>query len=361
MRKPALLAASILLGLGLTACTTTNQSPATANLVSGLDLQNIDTSVRYQDDFYRFVNGKWLERTEIPADKSNYGSFTELYDQSKVKLREALDNVSKGGHPKGSDEQKLADLYNSFMDEAKVNALGLDAVKTQLDAIKAIQSHTDVTRMFAEMGRVGVSTPLSWFVNNDSKNSSQYAVYVGQSGLGLPDRDYYFKDDEKSQNNRDAYQIFIADMLKMAGHAKADDAAKRIMELETAMAKHHWTRVERRDPVKSYNKMSAAEFDKLLGPIDWKLYAEHANLAHAPELIVRQPSYFSGLHDVYSSNSIETWQDYLTFKLISSHANRLSDEFRSAQLCFLRQTVAGSNRTVTSLGAWHEHDQPGHR
>ena len=196
MKKLTLIAASVSLVLGLSACNQTTNNQA-SQLVSGIDLTNIDKNVSATTDFYRYVNGQWLSRTEIPADKSNFGSFGQLYDEAQVKLRNIVERTAKLENKEpGSDEQKLGDLYLSYMDEQKAEQLGYTPIKGELANIAAIEVGS-VMSAFAKLNNLAVKTPISWYVDSDEKDTSQYMTTISQSGLGLPDKDYYLKDSEK--------------------------------------------------------------------------------------------------------------------------------------------------------------------
>ncbi len=350
MKKLTLAAASVALALGLAACnkpdTTQTQSAAIvevkAPLVSGVDTRYFDPAVAFSADFFQAVNGKWLAETEIPADKASYGSFHILADNSQQAVKAIIDEVSaRTDLTPGSDEQKLGSFYNSFMDEASIEKLGLSPLQPQLDAINALSDKTQLAALFARLQRDGVTIPFGWFVNNDAKNSTEYAVYLGQGGLGLPDRDYYFKDDEASLNIITQYQAYLTDMFSLAGFADAAAAAQRVYALEKALAEHHWTRLESRNADKTYNKMSAAELNASLGSFDWAAFASGARLAAVNDIIVRQPSYFAGFAKVLDNTDLQSWQDYLSMKTIHGYADKLSSPFADRRFAFYGTTLSG--------------------
>ncbi|MCS4306071.1 endothelin-converting enzyme [Rheinheimera pacifica] len=354
MKKLTLAAASVALALGLTACnkqdTTQTQSQtqgaaavaAKAPLVSGIDQQYFDPAVKFSEDFFLAVNGKWLAETAIPADKASYGSFHILNDNSQQAVKAIIDEVSARADLKaGSDEHKLGSFYNSFMDEATIEKLGLSPLQPQLDAIKAVTDKKQLAALFASLQRDGIAIPFGWYVNNDAKNSSEYAVYLGQGGLGLPDRDYYFKDDEASVNIINQYKAYLTDMFTLAGNTDAAAAAERVYALEKALAEHHWTRLESRNADKTYNKMSATELNRSMGSFDWTAFAEGVKLAGVSDIIVRQPSYFEGFAKVVQSADLQTWQDYLTMRAINSYADKLSSNFADRRFAFYSTTLSG--------------------
>ncbi|MFT4929648.1 MAG: putative endopeptidase [Phenylobacterium sp.] len=345
MKKLILVAASVTFSLGLVACSQTNTTETdnrVQTLTSGIEMANFDHSVRPQDDFYRYVDGNWLKKIKIPADQSNYSSFFQVYEQTEITLRKVVqDAAAKPNKASGSSEQKLGDLYTSFMDQQKINALGLSPLANDLNKIANLSSAAQLSAAFAYFNHMSVNTPFRWTVDNDAKMSSQYAISVSQSGLGLPDRDYYLKDTEKFKKLRQDYQGYMAQVLSMAGYSGAKQAAQGIMTLETALAKSQWSRVERRDPQKAYNKLSFAELDKLLGQISWADYAKTAGLDKASEVIVEQPTYLSGFATIYSQTSLQTFKDYLSFHLINDYATSLYQPMADLHFEFFSKRLTG--------------------
>lgn len=347
MKKITLTAASIALALGLVGCgekvATEQVKPAAEQALqkSGIDLSNMDESVRAQDDFYYHINGKWLARTEIPADKSNYGSFTQLYENSQNAMKEVLEAASaKLTADTNSDEFKLGAFYKSYMNVNARNELGMAPLKPYLTEIAALESKDGLSELMADLQIKGVTMPFGWYVNNDEKNSSQYALYVYQSGLGLPDRDYYLKDDEKFKTIRDKYVAYMSSVLMRAGIANSDKAAEQVLALETAIAQAQWSRVETRDATKSYNKMSVEDMNRLLGDIDASAYLNAAGVSIS-ELIVGQPSYLEKLGAIYSETDLAVWKNYLAFHTVNDFANLLGQEMVDLNFDFYSTTLRG--------------------
>ncbi|WP_105167320.1 M13 family metallopeptidase [Pseudoalteromonas sp. T1lg23B] len=349
MNKITLTAASVAMTLGLLGCSepasntqaAAEQQSQQVAKVSGIDLNNIDRTVRAQDDFYYHVNGKWLEKTQIPADKSNYGSFTQLYDESQKALKEVLESAKSNAQAtQGSDEYKLGAFYASYMDENAREELGLSPIKTYLSEINAVEDKADVPALMAKMLSKGGSNPFAWYVNNDAKNSTEHALYLYQSGLGLPDRDYYLKDSDKYNTIREQYAQYIEQVFVRLGHSDAKQVATNILALEKAMAEVQWTRVESRDATKTYNKMTLAQADQLMPEFDLPAYFSALGL-DLKELIVSQPSYLQGLSDVYSNNSLAAWQQYLTFHFVNNHAALLNKDMVELRFNFFDKTLRG--------------------
>lgn len=351
MKKVTLAAASIALALGLVGCgekqekkvaeTQTVAAPAEKPLELGIELTNMDNEVRPQDDFYYHVNGKWLATTDIPGDKSNYGSFSQLYDESQKAMKTALENAAENtSAKKGSDEYKIGAFYKSYMDLSKRNELGITPLQPTLDMINNLKSKSDLVGLMAKLQKEGGSLPFGWYVNNDAKNSSEYALYLTQSGLGLPDRDYYLKDDEKFTKIRAAYVKYMTEILAKSGVKNADKAAENVLAFETSLAKAQWSRVQSRDATKSYNKMTVAEADKLAGDLDLATFFKDGGIK-TEDIIVRQPSYLEALGGIYKDTDLAVWQDYLKFHFVSGYANLLSKDLVDLNFDFYSKTLRG--------------------
>ncbi|TMO72311.1 peptidase M13 [Pseudoalteromonas sp. S3785] len=352
MKKVTITAASIALALGLVGCgekqqetqvadTATVAAPAEKTLELGVDLANMDESVRAQDDFYYHVNGQWLAKTEIPGDKSNYGSFTQLYEESQKAMKAALESAAKNSNAKkGSDEYKIGAFYKSYMDKDTRDELGITPLQSSLNTIDSLDSKAELAPLMAKIQQQGASLPFGWFVNNDAKNSSEYALYLSQSGLGLPDRDYYLKDDEKFTKIRASYEQYITDILAKSGVENAADAAKSVIAFESALAQAQWSRVQSRDATKSYNKMTVAEASKLTGDFDLAAFFKSAGV-DTSDIIVRQPSYLEGFADVYKETDLATWKNYLKFHFVSGYAQLLSTDLVDLKFDFYSTTLRG--------------------
>ena len=218
---------------------------------SGIDPDGFDNAVRPQDDLFLHVNGRWLLSTEIPADKSNYGSFTALDDAARENIRAIIEDAAK--NPNDPIAKKVGDFYRSYMNEELIENKGLAPLKEQFAAIDQIKTPEDVIRYFGEAGVIGIGGPMGFFISTDDKNSSRYLAAVVQSGTTLPDRDYYLKDDENYAKARTALQTYITRLFELAKIPHGDMAAKDLLALETSLAKIQWSRTELRDAEKRYN------------------------------------------------------------------------------------------------------------
>src|SRR5271155_3998579 len=228
--------------------------PPVPALVSGIDMQYIDDSVRPQDDFYRHVNGKWLATIEIPADKASYDPWDKLQDQSQEHRRRIIEELQKSVDAADPDQQKIADLYSSFMDEAALEHAGLEPLDTEFAKIDRLKDKKEIASLIAHFNQIDVSAPYTP-VYQDAKDSTKYVFILWQAGLGMPDRDYYLLNDDKLKQARTQYGQHVEKMLTMAGDKAAAKDAKDVVALETELAKVQWTKVENRDPVKTYNKV----------------------------------------------------------------------------------------------------------
>ncbi|GGE93032.1 M13 family metallopeptidase [Shewanella carassii] len=345
MSKISTLALGVALSLGLASCASQQapQSQVETQKVSGIELENFDHQVRHQDDFYYSVNGKWLATTPIPADKSNYGAFSVLYEESQAALKQIIEEAAaKPNKAEGSVEQKIGDFYAAYMDTTLTNQLGIAPLKGQLADIAKTASHADIAALMGKLLTDGSGIPFGFYVNNDAKNSSQYGVYLYQSGLTLPDRDYYLKDDPKFVANREAMREYVRKLMSAAGYPHADAAAANVANIELFIAQSQWSRVESRDANKAYNKMSLKELQQLMGDFDFDGFAKAAGLTgKTQDVIVRQPSYFEKLGAEFGNFPVSAWQDYLAFHLVDSYAGLLSQQFVDLHFDFHSKTLMG--------------------
>ena len=311
-------------------------------ITPGIDPSTLSKTVRPQDDLYRFMNGNWIDGTEIPSDQALYGSFTILRDNSEEAVRDILEEAA--ANPKPGVSQKIGDMYGSFLDEARADELGAAPIQGDLTRIKHIDSLDAATKLMGELSTQGISGLTGMYVDNDAGNPERYLVHLYQGGLGLPDEAYYHE--EKHQEIRDAYQPFIAEMFELAGWSidEAKDAAARIYEFESAIAKHHWTKVESREAEKTYNLRSFDELQKLSAPFDWSLWLAGAELDAKvlAESVVMMPSYIESFKSVYSDANLEVIKLWLAWQVINSMAPYLSTDFVNTRFEFYGRKLTGA-------------------
>lgn len=295
----------------------------------GVDLTAMDPSVKPGDDFYKFVNGGWEKRTEIPADRSSWGGFGILRDLSDTRTRAIIDDVSKQTNAPGSVAQKVGDFYASFMDEATVEARGAAPLKPELAKIDAIKSRDDLARAFGEANRLGITAPVAIGVEQDLKDNTKYSAYVGQGGLGMPDRDYYLVDNDRFKDIRAKYKAHIAAMFRLTGESEAKALAKAeaIYALEEKIAKTHWTSAESRQIDKLYNPAAVTDLTTLYPGFGWSRFIEAAHLGGQQVLVVTQQSAIKGAADLIAKEPLNVWKDYLKFHMIADAAPYLSKAF----------------------------------
>lgn len=319
------------------------QEKSSGKLISGIDQSGMDRSVRPQDDFYRFVNGAWDDRTPIPADQARYGSFIMLRDNSADAVRNILEAAAANkSAAKGSIQQKVGDIYRSYMDSARIEALGLTPIQPQLDAIAKLTSAAQLPAFFAKAAVVGGRVPFGAGVGQDPKNSEVYIVQMGQAGLGMPDRDYYLKQDEKFAGIRKAYTNYITTLMTLAKQPDPAGAAQRILAFETKIAEKQWDRARQRDRNAVYNKMTVADLQKLAPGFNWAEYLNaQSRGATITEVIVRQPDYFTAADALLAETPISTIREYMTFGLLNGYADNLPAAFVNAQFEFDGKTING--------------------
>jgi predicted metalloendopeptidase len=308
---------------------------------SGIDLSNFDKSVRPQDDLYRFVNGTWLDKYEIPADKSNYGSFTKLYDEAQENLRTIIEDAAKKNAKKGTDEQKVGDLFASYMDTKAIEKNGLTPLKPYLKKIAAVKTRQDLEDVMVELNKIGVTIPFNFFVAQDAMKSDEYIVNVYQGGLTLPDRNYYVDQGEKNTTIRQKYVDHITKILNLAKEKDGAKKAARILEIETALAEHHWERAANRDRVKTYNKMTVKELDEKLTNFNVRGFLDASGASAAENIRIYQPSFIDGANKVLADVSISDWKNYYTWQLITNYASTLGKAFDDENFAFFATTLRG--------------------
>ncbi|MCB1198638.1 MAG: peptidase M13, partial [Deltaproteobacteria bacterium] len=311
-----------------------------ASTKSGIDQSFIDTSVRPQDDFFRYVNGKWLKEFVIPADKSNYGSFTKLIDESEKHIHTIIRDAQQAKAEMGSDKQRIGDLFQSFMDNKTIEKKGITPLKNEFARIDAIQDLKTLSAYIAH-AQILTTAPFNIYVQVDEKNPNQYITYLYQAGLGLPDREYYLQQDQKSLDIKEAYLTHIEKMLTLAGVTHVKTASARIFAIESALAKIQWSKEQRRDSIKTYNLTSTKALQKQLSNLDWETWVNASGLNNIKHIVVSVPSYVIALNGLFQSIGIDDWKIYFRWKLISTAAPYLSSAFVKENFAFYQTILAG--------------------
>lgn len=309
---------------------------------SGVDRSGFDPSVRVQDDLFRAVNGAWLKKTEIPADKPEYGTFIQLRDKSDREVRAIVERLAGKSYPAGSVEQKVADYYAAYTDVAKLDALGLAPIAPLLKEIDALLTPKDLSRwMGAQQGLINL--PVNLGIEPDFKKPTHYKPITWQGGLGVPDRDYYLKADEPRFAKALAdYRVYLVTLATLAGLGEPERAAEDTLAIEKQLAATHWDKVDLRDPVKLYNPRTLAAVQKEAPGLDWALFFQAAALKGSTTLSLSQPSSQAGAAKLLAQLPITQWRHYLKLHLLNAHADTLPHAFRAARFAFHGTALKGT-------------------
>ncbi len=320
---------------------------------SGVDKAAIDPAVRPQDDFFRYSQGKWLHDVDIPADRASWGAFNVAQENVETQIRTLIEQAAQDKAAKpGSNAQKMGDYYASYIDRAHRDALGFAPLKGELARIAALKDKRQLAALAAHFDAIGAGSPLSMSVQQDARQSTRYLVVISQSGLGMPNRDYYLQDDAKLADTRAKYQAHVEKLLALAGQADAAGQAARIVALETAIAQAQWSAVENRDPVKTYNKLALAQLKALAPGFDWAAWLKAQDIAGKADAVnVEQPTYLQKLDGIVAATPVATWKSYFTFRLLSAYAPYLSQPFVDESFAFRGTVLSGAkvNRPVEKL------------
>ena len=318
------------------------EAPQKTVLASGIEQANIDKSVRPQDNFYRYINGGWMNSHEIPSDKTAIGSFYDLRDKADDDVKAIIEELAATDNLKtGSDEQKVADIFRSYMDSEQRNAAGIAPIQSILTAIDNIENKDDLAKFFGAYSTTGINNPLALYISIDSKESTSYAIHIWQNGLNLPDRDYYFNEEERFVSLRSGYVTHIENMYNLAGIANGKNAAKNIMALETSLANYHWTRVQSRDSEKRYNKFATADLSTITDKFNWQAFLQAENVASQKDIIINQPDFIEGFGKVFDETSLDTWKQYLTFNTLSAFSGYLTADLDNENFDFFSKQLNG--------------------
>ena len=279
----------------------------------------------------------------MPADRSSYGSFDILEDQVQEQLRGIVEGLQHAANPEVVDERKIADLYASFMDESLIERQGLEPLAQEFTLVQSLRSKTKIPALIAHLNRIGVSAPYTPQVHQDAKDSTRYVFDLGQDGLGMPDRDYYLQDDAQIKHIRSLYRAHVERLLSLAGDKDAAREAQDIVALETALARVQWTKVDNRDPVKTYNKFHFAQLETLAPGYDWDAYlADSGVQGRTDYLIVSQPSYITAFNRIVQRTPLAVWRTYFRWRLLSDFAPYLTQNLVTEAFAFSGTTLSGT-------------------
>jgi putative endopeptidase len=324
------------------------QTPPAA-VIHGFDVSNLDRTQNACIDFYAFANGNWLARNPVPPAYARWGRFEVLADQNENVLHEILENAAKNRRAKpGSLEQKVGDFYSSCMDEQSIESQGMKPIEPELQRIAAIKDTAGLEAEVARMHNYGLRGVFGFGAAQDFKNSTQVIAQASQGGIGMPDRDYYVKDDDRSKALREAYTKHVAKMFELAGDApdKAQDEAKTVFGLEKKLAEVSKTRIERRDPEANYHKMTVAELKELTPHFDWAQYLAARNATNVQYVNVGQPDFFKATDKLLASQPVEDWKLYLRWQVLNSTASLLSSPFVNEDFDFNGRVLSGTKELL---------------
>lgn len=342
-----IIAASALTLL-LAACGQENTTTAPAELAdvevekhSGLLLDNMNTDIRPGDDFNAYVNGTWIDTNEIPADRASNSVGLIVHEEATANVKTIIEEAADGDFAKGSDEQKVGALYASYMDMETRNQLGVTPLESEFAKVEALENHEQLAVYFADANKVGVDLPFALSQYVDFKDPNSYMMYTWQAGLGLPDREYYFEEGERSDEIRNTYVSHVEKMFVLAGMPDGENAAKMIMALETRMAAEHMKKEQTRDMVAIYNKIPLDELPELMPDFAWDAYLSTAAISGIDGLVVTQLDHMRALNDIIRDTSMDDWKTYLRWKVLDASASLLGEELDQQNFEFYSKTLRG--------------------
>lgn len=301
----------------------------------GFDPPGMDTSIRPGDNFYQYANGTWAKNTPIPADKSNYGMFTVLDDISRQRTRELIETAGK------DPNDRIGAVYQSFLDTAAIEAKGLAPFQPWLDKVTALQSRSELPTLYAEADRLSIGGPFAEYVAQDDKAPDNYSLVMTQAGLGMPDRDYYLSRDAKLLDAKAKYLAHLTNVLTLAGERNAPVRARAILDVETAIARVHWTKAESRDAEKSYNKLTVAQLERSAPGFDFSQYLRGIG-ANGDAIIVNQPSAFTGIARIIGRTPINVLKDQLLIRSLDAYSAYLPSAFDRETFAFYGTVLSGT-------------------
>ncbi|MFA5418511.1 MAG: M13 family metallopeptidase N-terminal domain-containing protein, partial [Bacteroidales bacterium] len=329
--------------LGVLSCNN-NSNMKNEAIVPAIDVANMDLGVAPGDNFFRYVNGSWMKNNEIPPEFSQYGAFTILYENNQEQLKSLVEEVSAQLDAKnGSVSQKIHDLYNSGMDTVRINEMGVKAIANEMAQIEAISNIADVQKYIAQVHRSGEYPLFYVYSGADQSNSNMEIANFYQGGLSLPDVSYYLSDDDRSVEMRAQYLDHLTKMFVLKGddEVKAAEEAKTVLKIETEIARNSKTRLELRNPVANFNKMSVDSIQQLSPNFDWKMYFTEIGLPNPGEVNLGQTEFIAGISNLMQTIPVDEWKTYLMWNLLDNSANYLSDDFVNQNFEFFGKALSG--------------------
>ena len=313
-------------------------------LLSGVILKNMDTLVKPGDNFDGYVNGTWAKSNKIPADKAGIGVGQIINDKAQEDVKEIIENSSKGNFADGSDEQKIGDFYKAFMDTKARDQKGIAPLLPEFKKIDAIANYSDLAAYFGYANKSGGNIPFAIGITEDFKDPTQYMLYTWQSGIGLPEREYYFLEDAKSKEIRVKYVIHIGKMLQLGGVENPSELAPKIMALETALASKHMKKEQTRVMAKLYKKYAIKDLNKLTSDFDWILILKNDGIQNQKTIIITQVDYIKSLNAIIKATPLDTWKAYLKWSSIDNASTSLTTALDNQNFEFYEKTLYGKEK-----------------
>ena len=325
--------------LAAAACTPTADAPADAAAL-GFDATQLATDIRPQDDFFGYVNQRWLDANPIPADWTAYGTTQVVFERTERQVKEIIDNATR--NPANPDQAKVGALYTSFMDVDRLEALGITPLDDVLATVDRAHDHKDIIGLFGSLRPLGVQTPIAIYNDTDGDDPERMLAYLAQDGLGLPDRDYFLKGSAELNNARNAYKNHIANLYALIGWPDGDRWATVLFDIEYAIAEVHWSSTASRDRERMYkNKFTLAEANDNTPGIDWNLFLAAASIPLVEPIVLMQDTYFAALGRLLIGVPVPDWQQYLRFKVLKAYARYLDAAIVDENFAFERKALRG--------------------
>lgn len=314
-------------------------------IVAAFDMANIDSTFSPCEDFEQFAVGNWLKNNPVPDSESRWGSFSVVHDANEIKLRKIVEDAASSKGEKGSALQQVGDFYTSALDSIKVNELGITPIQPMLDQIDAISNAQELVETMAESRKYGSGSLFGYYVYIDSKKSDEYITYLSQGGLGLPDKSFYTPSDERGENILAEYKKHVKALFVLKGESEeeATKSAEMVLTVENLLAEKSMDRVERRDPEKTYNKMTVEELQALVPAINWESFFKKAEIENIKEVVVGQPEFIKMYNSAFTEIPLDTWKTYMKFHLINDFADDLSIEFEKQVFSFYSTILRGTS------------------
>jgi putative endopeptidase len=323
--------------LSLASCSSKDSS----ELHSGILLKNMDTTVNPGNNFTQYVNGTWVKNTKLPSDKSSYGAGSIVNDEAQENVKAIIENAAKAGGKDGSEEQKIGDFYDSYLNMKVRDSIGLTPLKEEFKKIDAIKSSKGFVNYLGYANKVGLKIPFNVSVTEDFKDPKNYMLLTWQGGLGLPDREYYLLTDGKSAEIRAKYLAHIERMMNLSGIADAKAKAAKILALETALAGKHMKKEDTRNTAALYNKYAIKDLGKLTPDFDWNAFLSSAAIKGQDSLVVTQVAYTKDLNAILKSTPLDVWKDYFKWGAVSASSTLLTSALDQANFDFYGKTLYG--------------------